>query len=139
MADEDRAADPLAAAERIRGELPELLPDQPTAVAEQLDAMIRDARHAPAGEDREQAVDRILLLLSRWDATRGRLHQLLPPDAGFRTGYQPLPGDQLASYDRWICPTCTFAWAVLDVADPEAPPEHCPADGSALLYAPAGG
>lgn len=128
----------LLAAAAILHELPQLVPDRLPGAADELRAAIASARELGDGQDREDAVDKVLGILASVPETRERLNELLPAQSEVR-GDQPgsggafLAGDPLPMpYDRYACTDCDWVWPVLDIGDPERPPAKC-ANGHSRL------
>lgn len=135
----DETSQIIDAAERLRPELPVLLPDDGAAVAAELSALIARVRALPAGEEREAMVDELLSLLTSWPRTRARLHDLLPVSwHESARSYQPLAGNPHPGYDRYVCPTCKDTWVILDADEDEQAPTTCTTDGAALEFTAAG-
>jgi hypothetical protein len=68
--------DPLLAAAAIMHELPQLVPDRLPGVADELRAAIASARELGDGQDREDAIDKVLGILASAPETRERLNEL---------------------------------------------------------------
>jgi hypothetical protein len=121
----------VQAATQVRRELPELMPEQASQLGGELDRLLSGLAQAGAAE-RQRSLDEILELLSGSPTAQRRFGELLAADSATRStsDYGPLEGDPVSGYDRWLCPTCTYVFPVIDLETP--PPGQCPNDKAAL-------
>lgn len=113
------------AADAIRPELPDLLGEQAPLVDAQLAEL-------SAAADRGELVEpEILATLSRYDATRNRLRELLGPDWALteKLAAPAGPGSPVTA-PRFSCPLGDYTWSRREVGEPVP---QCPTHNLPLM------